>query len=158
MVVSFPTLSDTARVWIYPSSRKFYEQEVPELSQRIEQFLHNWFSEPVKNGFQIAYQRFLIFGVENDKTIATPDIDKLVGFILELEKIYEIQLLDRMNVCFKQGKYVQYKDLKEFQKLIKQKAVSKNTVVFDNLIENKADFDDYWELPITESWYNRYLK
>ena len=51
-----------------------------------------------------------------------------------------------------------YKDLKEFQKLIKQKAASKKTIVFDNLLERKQEFDDYWEVPITESWYNRYLK
>ena len=62
-----------------------------------------------------------------------------------------------MNACFKQGEYVQYKDLKEFKKLLKNKAVTAKTIIFDNLITTKLDFDNNWEISIEESWYNRYL-
>ena len=62
-----------------------------------------------------------------------------------------------MNVCFKQGEYVQYKELKEFKQLVKNKAVTAKNIVFDNLITNKHDFQNYWEIPIEESWYNRFF-
>jgi hypothetical protein len=91
----------------------------------------------------------------NAITIAT--IDASVQFILQLQEEYDIALLDKMNVCFKQGEYVQYKELKDFKKLLKNKAVTGKTIVFDNLIQTKEEFENYWEVPITESWYGRFL-
>jgi hypothetical protein len=52
---------------------------------------------------------------------------------------------------------VQYKELKDFKKLLKNKAVTAKTIIFDNLINNKEDLENYWELAIEDSWYNRYL-
>jgi hypothetical protein len=63
-----------------------------------------------------------------------------------------------MNVCFKQGEHVQYKDLKDFKKLLKNKALTSKSVIFDNLVNTKQDFDSFWEITIEESWYNRFLK
>ena len=50
------------------------------------------------------------------------------AFILSLEAKYEILLLDKINVCYKQGEFVQYKDLKEFKKMMKNKATTMTTV------------------------------
>jgi hypothetical protein len=63
-----------------------------------------------------------------------------------------------MNICFKQGEFVQYKDLKDFKKLLKNKALTGKSIIFDNLITNKQDFENLWEIPIEESWYSRFLK
>ena len=81
----------------------------------------------------------------------------ITDFTLALQNTYEVVLIDRMNVCFKQGEYVQYKELKDFKKLVKNKAVTAKTIIFDNLITSKYDFENYWEVPIEDSWYNRYL-
>jgi hypothetical protein len=80
-----------------------------------------------------------------------------VSFILELQNKYNIELLDKMNVCFKQGEFVQYKELKDFKKLLKNKAVTSKTIIFDNLITTKHDFDNFWEVTIEDSWYRRFL-
>ena len=90
-------------------------------------------------------------------TLSNTDIDTQVAFILQLQQEYDVELLDKMNVCFKQGEYTQYKELKDFKKLIKNKAVTGKTIVFDNLIQTKEELENYWEVPITESWYNRFL-
>ncbi len=157
MIIPFQDLSPQARIWIYPSSRKFYNEELPVVKEIITQFLTAWL-EDVSVGYQILYDRFLIIGADqNDEPINTQQIDRLVQFILQLQDDFKVELLDRMNVCFKQGEFVQYKELKEFQQLIKQKAVSQKTIVFDNLIEAKEELEQYWEIPITESWYNRFL-
>lgn len=158
MLIPFDSLTDTARIWIYPSSRKFYTQEIPELDKALNLFLEDWLSDEIPVAFSIQYQRFLILGAEATTTIPTADIDRLVSFVLDLQSTFSVDLLDRMNVCFKQGEFVQYKEVKEFKKLIKQKSVSHRTIVFDNLIELKGEFNEHWEVPITESWYNRFLK
>ena len=81
-----------------------------------------------------------------------------VSFILELQETYKVSLLDKMNVCFKQGQFVQYKELKDFKKLLKNKALTGKSIIFDNLVSNKEDLDNHWEMPIEDSWYNRFLR
>lgn len=160
MLVDFNTLSEEAKVWIYPSNRKFYPQEVEGLNEQLKTFVGGWKKEDddFKASFQLKYNRFIIFSVEENAKLLNADIDIQVSFILQLQKQYEIELLDRMNVCFKQGEYTQYKELKDFKKLIKNKAVTEKTIVFDNLIQTKQELESHWEVPISESWYSRFLK
>jgi len=63
-----------------------------------------------------------------------------------------------MNVSYKQGEFIAYKTLADFRKMAKQKAVSKNTIVFNNLVTNLAEYKENWEVPAIESWHNRFLK
>jgi hypothetical protein len=42
--------------------------------------------------------------------------------------------------------------------MAKQRAVSKNTIVFNNLVANKAEYLENWEVPASESWHSRFLK
>lgn len=160
MLVNHDSLSETASVWIYPSNRKFYPTEIDELEGKIKNFVENWrLEDPAfKASYQFLYNRFIILMAEDENgKLSTADIDIAVAFILALQGSYEITLLDRMNVCFKQGEFVQYKELSEFKKLVKNKAVTAKTIVFDNLISTKAELDEFWEIPLEESWYRRFL-
>ncbi len=160
MLVDYATLPETARVFVYPSSRKFYVKELAELTTSIQQFIENWknLDAPLTASFHIKYNRFIIITVyTTEGTLAAKTIDALVQFIFVLQEKYDILLIDKMNVCFKQGTFVQYKDLKDFKKLVKNKAVSAKTIVFDNLIQTKGELEEAWEIPIADSWYARFL-
>lgn len=160
MKVDFSTLSDHAKVWVYPSSRKFYATELPELEKQLAQFITTWNADDssFSASYTLQYDRFIVIAAESSEgTISVEAIDISVQFILQLQSQFEVVLLDRMNVCFKQGDYVQYKELSDFKKLLKDKAITGKTIVFDNLVSSKIDFDTYWELPLEESWYNRFL-
>jgi|TARA_B110000967_G_scaffold166843_1_gene175082 hypothetical protein len=160
MFVDYNEISDDAKVWVYPSSRKFYTTEIPEIEQKIKTFIEGWKPEDenFKVSYQFLYNRFIVFIADGENsTISNTDIDTSVSFILELQETYKVALLDKMNVCFKQGEFVQYKELKDFKKLVKKRAVTAKTIVFDNLITNNNDFKHNWEVPIEESWYNRFL-
>ncbi len=158
MYVDFNTLSEDARVWIYPCNRKFYPQEIENLNERLQEFVDHWTNKDTfKASYQLLHHRFIVFAVEVDIEVIREDVDKQVAFILQLQQVYDVELLDKMNVCFKQGEFIQYKEVKAFKKLLKNKSVNDKTIVFDNLIQTKYDLDHYWEVPITESWYNRFL-
>ncbi|WP_438978318.1 ABC transporter ATPase [Polaribacter sp.] len=160
MFVEYSTISDTAKVWVYPSSRKFYPNEIEEVTQKIQSFIQNWKAgdEDFTASFQFLYDRFIVLIADDEKSaLQNVDIDASVAFILKLQEEYNVQLLDKMNVCFKQGKYVQYKELKGFKKLLKNKAVTGKTIIFDNLVVNNYEFKNFWEIPIEDSWYNRFL-
>ncbi len=159
MLISYKQLSEEARVWVYPSSRKFYPQEIEELELKIKTFVSLWKQEDVnfKASYQLLHKRFIIFLSDENTILSNRDLDKQVAFILQLQQDYDIELLDKMNVCFKQGKFIQYKELKEFKKLLNNKSVNDKTIVFDNLVQTKFELENHWEVPITESWYKRFL-
>ena len=161
MFVNFDEIPEDAKVWVYPSSRKFYTDEIPEISEKIKTFVTEWKAddESFKASYQFLYNRFIVIAADDITTpLKNSDIDDSVNFILSLQETYEVALLDRMNICFKQGEFVQYKDLKDFKKLLKNKALTGKSIIFDNLITTKQDFDNLWEIPIEESWYNRFLR
>jgi len=160
MFVDYSEISDDAKVWIYPSSRKFYNTEIEELESCIKSFIENWQKddENFKASYQFLQNRFIVFIVEYSETaISNSIIDTSVSFILKLQETYKVQLLDKMNVCFKQGEFVQYKELKDFKKLLKNKALTGKSIIFDNLVNNNYDFKNFWKMPIEDSWYNRFL-
>ena len=160
MFVDYKSISDDAKVWIYPSSRKFYPTEINEIENKIKSFVDSWKSddENFKVSYQFLHNRFIVLIADDENSpMSNLDIDASVSFILELQETYKVELLDKMNVCFKQGEFVQYKELKDFKKLIKNRAVTAKTIIFDNLISNNHDFKNFWETPIEDSWYNRFL-
>ncbi|TXD47790.1 ABC transporter ATPase [Polaribacter sp. IC073] len=161
MFVDFKEIPEDAKVWVYPSSRKFYPNEIEAIEEKVKTFVENWKSDDdsFKASYQFLYNRFIILTADDVATeLSNSDIDASVSLILGLQETYEVALLDRMNVCFKQGEHVQYKDLKDFKKLLKNKALTGKTIIFDNLITTKQDFENFWEIPIEESWYNRFIK
>ena len=160
MLVEYSLLPETAKVWIYPSNRKFYDTEIEGLNQKITTFLKSWNTDDdtFQVSYKLVYNRFIVLFAISETPLSNIVIDASVGFILQLQQEYEVELLDKMNVCFKQGEYVQYKDLKDFKKLIKNRAVTGKSIVFDNLVTTKEEFENYWEVPISESWYGRFLK
>ncbi len=160
MLVDFQELPDSARIWIYQCSRSFSETEIAEVKTDLSNFLQQWTAHgsDLKAGFEMKYKRFIIIGLDQNQTSASGcSIDASVHFIQALEKKYEVDLLDKMNVSYKQGEYIAYKTLVDFKKMAKQRAVSKNTVVFNNLVASKQEYLENWEVPASESWHGRFM-
>ena len=160
MLVAFNTLPDSSRIWVYQASRSFTENELQEIRQDLDAFIVEWTTHgsDLKAGYEIRYNRFIILALDQTETSASGcSIDASVHFIQQLEKKYNVELLDKMNVSYKQGEYVAYKPLNDFKKMAKQKAVSKNTIVFNNLVTNKGEYLEHWEVPASESWHGRFM-
>lgn len=160
MLVSFDKLPESARVWIYQANRPFTEEELPQLKEELQQFVLDWtvHGADLKAGFEIKYRRFIILGVDQDfATTSGCSIDSSVHFMQHLEQAYNVDLLDKMNVTYRQGQYIAHKELIDFKKMVKDRAVSPKTIVFNNLVNTKAEFKENWEVPLQESWHKRFL-
>ncbi|WP_435625394.1 ABC transporter ATPase [Flagellimonas sp.] len=160
MLVDFNTLPETSRIWIYQCNRTFSDEEIREVNALTQDFLTQWTAHgaDLKAGFEIPYNRFLVIALDQSMNNASGcSIDASVHFIQHLEQRFQVDLLDKMNVSFKQGEYVAYKPLKDFKKMAKEKAVSKNTVVFNNLVATKQEYLEHWEVPASESWHARFV-
>ncbi|MBT8188681.1 MAG: ABC transporter ATPase [Croceitalea sp.] len=160
MLVDFEVLPDNARIWIYQCSRSFSADELVEVKKSLEQFLSQWTAHGsnLQAGYQIRYNRFIVIGLDQQMASASGcSIDASVHFIQALEQKYKVDLLDKMNVSYKQGEYVAYKNLKDFKKMAKERAVSKNTIVFNNLVNTKLEYMEHWEVPASESWHAHFM-
>jgi hypothetical protein len=146
MLVDFDSLAENSRVWIYQSNRSFTKDELVDISDKLIVFLNNWVAHGLnlEAGFEIKYKRFIIIALDQDKQSVTGcSIDASVKFIQELEILYSVNLMDKMNVSYKQGDYVAYKTLTDFKKMAKDKAVSKKTIVFNNLVNSVGEYKQF---------------
>jgi hypothetical protein len=160
MYVPFDNLPEESRIWIYPSNRKFSDEEVSEIEKLLEEFLNNWSAHgsALEASFTIKYSRFIIIAINQEVHQATGcSIDSSVAFIQSLEQKYDVDLLDKMNVSFKQGEFITYKPLLDFKKLAKDRSVSENTIVFNNLVNTIAEMKESWEVPASDSWHSRFF-
>lgn len=160
MFVPFESLPDDSKIWIYQSNRKFSDIEIQEIEHELKIFLDNWTAhgQHLETSFVTRYNRFIIIAVNQEVQAATGcSIDASVQLIQTFEQKYNVDLLDKMNVTFKMGEHVAFKPLIEFKKLAKEKAVSGNTIVFNNLLNTVGEWKDFWEVPASESWHNRFF-
>ena len=160
MLVPFESLADSSRVWIYQANRSFTEEEIQEISKKLDLFIEKWTAHgaDLKASYEIKYNRFITIALDQQLNAASGcSIDASVQFIQQLEKEYNVDLLDKMNVSYKQGEFIAYKSLTDFRKMAKQRAVSPNTIVFNNLVNNKAEYLTDWEVPASESWHKRFM-
>lgn len=161
MLVDFNTLPEESRIWIYQSNRSFTEDEIEQIQSKLNIFIENWTAHgsDLQAGYLIKYKRFIIIGLNQNISKASGcSIDASVHFIQQLEKEYQVDLMDKMNVSYKQGDFIAYKTLLDFKKMAKEKAISKNTIVFNNLVATIAEFNENWEVPASESWHSRFVK
>tara|TARA_R110000850_G_scaffold268138_1_gene399421 strand:+ start:18000 stop:18482 length:483 start_codon:yes stop_codon:yes gene_type:complete len=160
MLVSFEELPDDSRIWIYQSNRKFNDVEIQVIQTRLSEFLTEWTAHgtSLEAGFEIKHQRFIVIGLNQKNASASGcSIDASVHFIQQLEKEFEVDLLDKMNVTYYTGEYIAFKPLNEFKAMAKSKAISKNTVVFNNLVNTKEEYLENWEVPAADSWHSRFF-
>lgn len=150
-------MPDHSRVWVYQSDRKFSDDEVAKIEQRLTDFISNWASHgaPLKASGAVLYNRFLIIlADENSVKASGCSIDKSVGFVKQLEKEFSCDFFNRLLVAYKSGEDIKTFHLAEKEELISQGKISGNTIIFNNLVQNKSDFLRNWQIKISDSWLN----
>ncbi len=160
MYVPFEEMPEHSRIWIYQSNRKFYDEEVQDIEKDLLEFTTQWAAHatPLQASFVVKYNRFIILVVDQDVHPASGcSIDASVRIIQQFEQKYKVDLMDKMNVTYKSGDFIAYKTLIDFKKMVKEKAVSEHTIVFNNLVNDLGEFNDFWEVPAAESWHSRFF-
>lgn len=160
-LIEFNQLPNEAKIWVFVSSRKFYTKEIEAINLFIDTFLNLWTSNGkiIESAYLIKHNRFIIVGANTNKLNLSFDAhEQLTLAIQKLEQKFEVSLLDKINVCFKQGEFVQFKTVEEFKKLSKNKGVSKKTIVFNPFINFKEELDYNWEIPLENSWIYYQIK
>ncbi|QTE22316.1 ABC transporter ATPase [Polaribacter cellanae] len=160
MFTEYKNLPDNSRVWIYQSDREFTADEIAVISEKAKDFINQWtrHGDDLKGSFTIKYNQFLVLAVdESFNNVSGCSIDSSVRFIQELEKELKVDLMNKMNVTFKDNEHVNLVRLSDFQQFAKEKKITSETIVFNNMVNSKEDFENNWEVPAKESWHKRFL-
>ena len=160
MYIPYNTLPNNSRIWIYQSNREFTKKEVEYISTKAKDFINQWtrHGDRLKGSFTIKYNHFLVLAVdESFTTISGCTIDSSVRFVKELENELNLDLMNKMNVTFKDENRIYSVKLINFQQLVKQGRVTPETIVFNNMVSSKSDFESNWEIPAKDSWHKRFL-
>ena len=162
MLVPFKSLPKDSRIWIFPSSEEIDIQKKAKIRERLMKFISDWTSHNnnLQASFELPYNRFIVVALnENLQNASGCSIDALMNLIQIFEKEFNLILLDRMNVLFRdKTKKIEYLTLKDFIKMVKSKSINSKTIVFNNLVINKEEYMKSWEVPALNSWHSRYFK
>lgn len=160
MYVPYNTLPENARIWIHQSNRAFTEEEQKLLEEKSHAFIDEWtrHGKALKASFTVVYRQFFVLAVDESFAEASGcSIDASVRFVQRMEALFSLDLLDKLNVAFRRGTSIHTVDLATFQELAMSKQVSLETIVFNNMVTTKGDFETHWEVPAKNSWHRRFL-
>lgn len=158
--MTFEELPENARLWVYQSSRDLTDGECAELENEMTQFSKDWAAhgKALRNAFLVAYNRFLIVSVDESQAGASGcSIDSSVAVIKKMESKFGISFFDRMQLTYKSNGEVKDASMSGFQQLLKDGDISEHTIVFNNMVTTKGDWERLWEVPLKESWHKRFL-
>ena len=160
MYVSFNLLPPNAKVWIYQSDRNLSNIDIELIEKEVKLFLNNWSShnKEIESSFEIRYNRFIIIGLnENINSASGCSIDKSLNFIKDLQSLLKVNFLNRLDVAYKTGNDINSISLSEFQTMIREKKLSKDSIVYNNMISSKQSYINNWETTIENSWHKKLL-
>lgn len=148
--------SPQSKVWIYQSNREFTAQEAVAIQQKLSDFTAQWkaHGHQLKAKGEIYYNFFIVLTVDPDAASATGcSIDSSVRLIKEIENEYGVDLFDRFNMAYKIDNEVHVNTKEDFETLITIKKITPQTIVFNNLVQTLAEFEQKWEVPLEDSWH-----
>lgn len=160
MFTAYKNLPNNSRVWIYQSDREFNNKEVELIKEESEDFINQWtrHGDDLKGSFTIKYNHFLVLAVdESYNSISGCSIDSSVRFIQQLQNKLQLDLINKMNISFKDNNDINILKLSDFQRFIKEEKITPETIVFNNMINTKYGFENNWEVSIMQSWHKRFF-
>jgi len=144
-----------SKVWVYQSNRPFRDVEVQGIRHKLREFILEWTAHGAKlKAFgDVYYNQFIVVMVDEAQATASGcSIDASVHFIKEIEKTFDVDLFDRLTVAYMQGQEVILSSKDDVKQKMNQGEISEDTIIFNNLVNNKDAFESKWKIPLKESW------
>ena len=158
-MTSYTELSPQSKIWVYQSNRPFSEAETTDIQQDIAHFAQQWAAhgQGLKAYGNLYHSQFIVLMVDETAHGASGcSIDSSVHFLKDLQKKYGVNLFDRLNMAYRDtSNNIITADRNTFQKLVNMGEINDDTIVFNNLVRNKQEFETKWEVSMAKSWHKR---
>ena len=160
MWVNFDELPLQSRVWVFQSNRIMTPSEQSSINDAVKHFVQKWSTHGVQMlASHVLYHNcFVVIAADEQKQAASGcSIDSFTALFKAFGTQYNLSFFDRFSIAHKLEDEVVISDLDDFKQLIDDGRITPDTLVFNNLIEQRQDLSTKWELPLKESWQKRYL-
>ena len=157
-MIDYNQLSPESRVWVYQSNRPFTVEEIEWINQQLWDFIGKWasHSNKVKAYGGVYHNQFIVLVAdESEYDVSGCSTDSSIRFIKEIEKALNLNLFDRMSVACELDGEVVIMSSQKFKANIEAGLIDDETIVFNNLVQTKSDFDNNWRVPLRESWHKK---
>jgi hypothetical protein len=159
-VTDISTLSEHSRVWVFQSSKLLQGDMRTEISSALIAFLKDWAAhgKSLFAAFDIKFDRFILIAVDEAMAQATGcSVDKLMKTIQAIDAAYSLDLLNRMKVAYRSGEEIIECDVNTFTQMLKSGEADESTFVFNNVVQNLAEFNSNWDTKVSHSWHANLL-
>ncbi|WP_079702147.1 ABC transporter ATPase [Daejeonella lutea] len=149
-------ISENSRIWIYQANRILSSEEEQKIQQKLNDFTSQWqaHGHDLAAHGEIRHHQFIILSVDEQVAGATGcSIDKSVYLMKEIEQEFDLDLFDRFRIAYRQGAEVVNCSREEFEELLNQGTLSRDSIVFNNMISTRKDLNNLWEVAIKDSWH-----
>ena len=146
---------DNSRVWVYQSSRVFSLSEALQLEKQIASFIKEWNSHGslVKSYSNLFFGQFIVMMAdETHVKVGGCSTDSTFRFIKNIEKEYNVQLLDRQTLAFIVNEKIRLIPLALVNYSIDHNLITPETLYFNNTILTKKELVNNWIISVKNSW------
>ncbi len=147
--------AEDSRVWIFQSSRAFIEKEEKEINEQLCQFYKQWLSHnnPVKGWAGLLFRQFIVvMADETGEMTGGCSIDGMMRVVKSLERQYDVNFFDRMMITFLVKNKAEMLPFSQVQYAIDKGFIDKDTLLFNNVVNNKKELLENWLVPLNKSW------
>lgn len=160
MLLSTLSLDFSAKVWIYMADRALNWEETDEAREAVYNFAEQWSShnQDLLSYGDIFHHRFIVLMVDETKSGASGcSIDSSVRFIKSLEEKYNCSFFNREIFAYLEEEEVKVLTKGELSEAYANKVIHDETLMFNNLVKTRQEFEDGWVAPLSEFWIKRFV-
>lgn len=136
------------------------DNEVEIIQDKGAQFILGWntHGKALFSELHVAFGYFIILAVDEKVSKASGcSIDKSMQFIRDIEKIFNIQLTNRLTIALLNDTVVNLIELKKLQENLRAEIINPDQLFFDHTVQTIGEIKNNWIKPLKNSWLSRYL-
>lgn len=155
-------LAAHSRLWIFQADRFMTETEVATINASLKEFVQGWASHgnELYGDFKVENELFILVAADESKSPTSGcSIDALTRKIKELGEQLNIDFFNRLNIAYEEpSTEIKVISMLEFKNLMSSDTITRQTTVYNNLVETVADLDSNWRTTVGESWHKNLLQ
>lgn len=145
----FNQLPETSRVWIYQSQTPFSDEVKLALQSKLDTFISGWAAhgKGLFGAADIIDDYFIVLAVDESQILASGcSIDTSVQFIKSIEKLYGLDLFNRLQVLISEN---------DVKKIVHFSEVSNypEAIIYNPLVTTLKDLRDNWKVKVKDSQF-----
>jgi hypothetical protein len=147
------------RVWTYVIEKPLSTEQLGLLKQKGDAFVKGWTAHDLQlhASFDILHDRIIIVKVnENVQEASGCSIDKLTRFISGVGAEFGVDLMNRLNVAYRDRGGVAIAPLAAVREKLRAGELTAETMVLDTTVSNDRELQEM-EKPLGRSWLAKFL-